>query len=228
MTTAYQNNVKKVVSCASNPRNFEQVVSSVKNPNLFVTLGIQPTLSDELITSDTIREILVEKNEIKAIGEVGLDYYWVNDDKLINRQKLLFTNCIELANEFNLPLVIHGRKATADCLEVLEKYAETPVLLHSFEGNLDEINKAKDLGYMITVPTYVTIRKNRKKIVSRAGIDMIMIETDSPFCSPSPDIELNTPSTIPIAGKTISDVLEIPETEVRKITTINAEKFYKI
>ena len=163
---------------------------------------------------------------IKAIGEVGLDYHWIKDKDEQELQEKLFIECIELANEFNKPLVIHSRKAELPALNVLEKYSQVPVLLHSFEGNLQAVTKAIDLGYKITIPTNVVIRKNRRKVAQRAGLENIMIETDSPYCPPAMDIKPNTPSTIPIAAKKLSEILDVEFDDIAHVTTNNVKESY--
>lgn len=224
-------NVTKIVNCASDPSQFQFLLDNFIENTMVVTLGMQPTLADNQIDVEEIRTLINSngnKKKIKAIGEVGLDYHWVKDHKLQQRQKVLFKNAIDLANETQIPLVIHSRKAESDCLDILEKQAQTQVLLHSFEGNLEEINRSKDLGYLISIPTNIVIRKGRRKVAIRAGLENIMLETDSPYSAPSQDIFPNTPASIPIAAKKLSHVLDLDYCEIMSITTTNAENFYKI
>ncbi len=221
--------VELIVNCASDPKSFQEVVEKSSADPVYHTLGIQPTLANKFVNEDMVKffEPFMDKKML-AIGEVGLDYYWVKDAKDQERQRELFTNIIKASNELNLPLVIHSRKAESDCLDLLEKHAQTPVLVHSFDGNLVETKRAVDLGYTISVPTNVTIRKNRRKVVKRAGLENIVLETDSPFCAPDKSIERNDPSTIPTAGKYIAKLLEIDVEEVAEVTTRNAKNFYSV
>lgn len=224
---AKEKSVEKLVNCASDPRSFDQVKASSAFGGVWYTLGMQPTLADKHLHVDPIRPFL-DDPKLVAIGEVGLDYYWVKDEKLRAKQELLFISAIDLANEAELPLVIHSRKAESECLDLLEKHAQVPVLLHSFDGNLKQINRALDLGYLISVPTNVTRRKNRRKVTVRAGIDHIVVETDAPFCQPREEIERNEPQYIPLAARYMADLLELEIDEFASITTENAEEFYKI
>ncbi|MCE7735889.1 MAG: TatD family hydrolase [Candidatus Heimdallarchaeota archaeon] len=224
-------NVNKIVNCASDPSQFQFLIDNFVENTMVVTLGMQPTLAEKQTDVEEIRILLnnsENKNKIKAIGEVGLDYHWVKDQALQKRQKILFKNAIELANETQIPLVIHSRKAESDCLDILTKYAQTPVLLHSFEGNLEQITKSIDLGYLISIPTNVVIRRGRRKVAMRAKLDNITLETDSPYCGPSQDLFPNTPANIPIAAKKLSEILETSISEIRTVTTKNAEKFYRL
>jgi TatD DNase family protein len=224
-------NVKKIVNCASDPSLYRFVLDNWVANSLIVSLGIQPTIVDEYSNVDSIKKLLDDnsvKDKIVAIGEVGLDYHWVKDHLMHNKQKELFKSAITLANERSLPLVIHSRKAEGDCLDMLEKYSETPVLLHSFEGNLKQVTRAVDLGYLISIPTNVVIRANRRKVAKRAGLENIVLETDSPYCAPIQNMFPNTPSSIPIAANKISRILEVSVDEIAKITTNKAEEFYRL
>lgn len=227
---AKNSEVEKIVSCASDPKMFEFVLDSFEKNRLYCTLGLQPTLAHEVVDTSAIEVYLnnsKSRYKIKAIGEVGLDYHWIKDKALQKKQKELFLKSIEMSNEFDLPIVIHSRKAESDCLDLLEKHSKTTVLLHSFEGNMELINRSKDLGYLISIPTNVVIRKNRRKVAKRAGLDNIVIETDSPYCAPKQDQFPNTPASITIAAIKLSEILETPVDEIKRVTTINAEKFYQ-
>lgn len=225
---ALDKGVNKIVNCSSDPSSFQEVIASNDYDQISITLGLQPTLSNKFTDASALEDIEGLEKLVVGIGEVGLDYYWIKDESLRKRQEELFISAIQLSNETNLPVIVHSRKAETECLEILEKHARTPVLLHSFDGNLKEITTALDLGYMITVPTIVTRRKNRKKVTVRSGLDNIMIETDSPFCTTSEEIKRNEPSYIPVAAEYMAKILEVDIAEVADVTTKNAEKFYQI
>ncbi len=230
ITDALSKDVIKIVNCASDPSQFNNCLETSKFDEIEISIGLQPTLADRIINADPIRELSdnpLSKN-IRAIGEVGLDYHWIKDENLRDRQKVLFIDCIELANEQQIPLVIHSRKAEMDALEILSKHAQVPVLLHSFEGNLKAVEFAKELEYKITVPTNVVIRRNRRKVAVRAGIENILLETDSPYCAPADDIRPNTPSTIPIVAEKLASIFEVELEELARITTNNTKNFYRI
>ena len=231
---SYEQSVKKIVSCSSSPESFRFVMENFIPNKLFVTLGMQPTEASNYQNAQPIRDTLSKYSKskcderLKAIGEIGLDYYWVKDEAERKKQEVLFKDAIELGTELNLPLVIHTRKAESASLDILEKYAQTTVLLHSFEGNLEQINRALDLGYLVSIPTNIMIRKNRRKVAKRVGLDNMTLETDSPYCGPEQDYFPNTPATIPIAANKIAELLETQIEEVRTKTTNNSEKFYGI
>jgi len=225
---AKENQVSHIINCASSPKNYQQVISTTRYDEIDITLGIQPTHADEHLTADILRDIDDLDKKVVAIGEVGLDYYWVKDETLRERQHQLFIDCINLANELGIPLVTHTRKAESQSLDLLEKHADTPVLLHSFDGNLKEVNRAVDLGYLITVPTIVTRRKNRRKVATRAGLDNIMLETDAPFATTKEAVERNEPKYIRDAADYLSKLLDTDFREIAKVTTRNSRQFHQI
>jgi TatD DNase family protein len=227
-----ENNIKYIINCASEPKHYDFVTHTAKQDRFYITLGIQPTIALDAKHMNLLQMygnyIDILKDKFVGIGEVGLDYYWVKDEKQREIQREVFTQIIKLANELNQKLIIHSRKAETDCLTLLEKYAQVPVLLHSFDGNLKETERAMDLGYKISIPTNLTIRKNRRKTAIRAGLENIMLETDSPFCAVSEDIKRNDPSQIPIAGKYLVKLFELPIEEISHRTTQNAVEYYKL
>ena len=221
--------VSEIVNCASNPKNYKQVIESGNFPEISYTLGIQPTLASEFRKVDFYDFFLPYEGDLfNGIGEVGLDYYWEKDCKQREIQRSVFTKIIQVANQLGHRLIIHSRKAESDCLDLLERHAEVPVLLHSFDGNLKETLRAVDLGYKVTIPSNLTIRKNRRKTAKRVPLDNILLETDSPFCAPSPEIERNEPKAIAVAGAALASFLQISVNELAKATTKNAMKFYSL
>ncbi len=228
---AKESHVNLIISCASFPENYEQVLRSSEIPEIYVTLGIQPTIAPKFKGIDIYNffsQFLRRTDKIVAIGEVGLDYYWVKDEKERQIQREVFGRIIDAANEFEIPLVIHCRKAETDTLEILRQRADVPVLLHSFDGNLKDAELAIDLGYFATIPTNLRYRKNRQKTAKRFGLDNIMIETDAPFCPPLESIERNEPKYIPIAAEKLANVLGVTVQEVAEKTTRLVKNFHRI
>ncbi len=230
---AKQQKVNFIINCSSDPTSFDQVRVSAKYPEIYTTLGLQPTIASNFLGKDLFDLFSTQfgkpyGEKIKAIGEVGLDYYWVKDEKEREIQEKVFIEIIKVANQLNKPLVIHCRKAEGRTLTVLEKYAETPVLLHSFDGTAEEAKRALDLGYLATVPTNLTRRKKRRKTAKRFGLENIMLETDSPFCAPFENIERNEPANIPIAAKRLAEEFEVELEELARITTSNSKKFHQL
>lgn len=194
--------------------------------------GLQPTEATPENFEIFDKTVLTHKTDICAIGEVGLDYYWVKEEPIHLVQQEIFRKCIDLANELKLPLVVHSRKAENDCLNILEQEAQVPVVMHGMEANEDHINRLVDLGYFITIPTSVCNRKKYKKIAIKTPIEHIMLETDSPFQlpfnPPAGEKVKNTPANINLSAKRIAEVKDITLEDVATTTTKNTKTFFNI
>lgn len=196
---------------------------------VYATLGCSPASYHEIDITNTIEQIKIhaEKNNIIGIGEVGLDYYWVKNHNLRAKQHIFFSQFIELANELQLPLVIHSREAEDDALIDLQK-AEVPIVMHSYGGSIETAKKCVDRGYFISIPTCVTTRKKHRNLVLNLPIESLITETDSPYLSPFPDDKLNEPAKVIYGVKEIAKLKEMTEDEVSEITVKNAIKIFKL
>ena len=133
-----------------------------------------------------MREIAQNDSRVKAIGEIGLDYYWERVDHDI--QKQAFRAQLELAQELGLPPVIHSRDAHEDAVALLEEmgFKGKPLLWHCFGGAPDFARRLLDNGWHISIPGPVTYKKNDelREAVIQPGIDKLLVETDCPLSHP--------------------------------------------
>ncbi len=231
---AVANKVSLIINVGSTQEHYEQTIKSVKNFNpIYANIGLQPThVNDETYRSFE-KFVLSNKYNINAIGEVGLDYYWINDEKLQEIQRIFFKKIINFANELNYPLVIHSRSAESDSINLLEKFSTVPVLMHCFGGSLENVMRCIDLDYLVSVPTSVKNRKNYRKIAKNVPLDNMTLETDAPFQSPfngekGKKPPKNEPKNILISCQKVSELLETSAEEVARVTTLNTRKFFNI
>lgn len=223
-----------VIAMIDSPVYIENYQHSIRLHNqfpstIFVSLGVPPAQYHELDIDLMIEKIKehAEKKEIVAVGEVGLDYYWVKKEAIREKQHEIFGKFIDLANELNLPLVIHSRDAEGDSLIDLVK-AETPVVMHSFSGSIDIAVECINRGYYISIPTAVTNRKKHRKLAEKIPLEFLLTETDSPYLSPIPEKKRNEPANVVFAVKEIAKLKEISEEVVANITLENAKKIFKL
>ena len=159
-------------------------------PDVFFLLGIHPTDAHEhdIKVIGEIKECVLADNRIKAIGEIGLDYYW--KDCPPERQKEFFSSQLELAKELELPVVIHCREAEEDTFAMLKSHdmVGRPVLWHCFGGNERFARQVIDAGWHVSIPGTVTFPKNDalREAVAIIPEDRLMVETDCPFLAPAP------------------------------------------
>lgn len=203
----------------------------------FPMLGLHPTSIDKTYL-DQIREIelLLDKVNICAIGEIGIDLYW--DKTFIEEQISAFEIQAHWAMDRNLPLVIHVRKGFEEVLQSLEKLQKEikgsnkklKGVFHCFSGDLNQAKKVIEMGFKIGIGGVVTF-KNAKlaDIVSEIDIEDILLETDSPYLAPTPYRgKRNESSYIPIIAERISQIKNISLQEVASITTNSAQELFTI
>jgi TatD DNase family protein len=166
------------------------------------------------------------KDELVGLGEVGLDYYWVKDEKERQTQKRHFTEMAELSRELDLPLVVHSRDAEADCINILEGL-KVEAIMHCFSGTIKEAERAVDAGCLISIPANVTYVGSRQKIAKAVPVESIVLETDAPYLAPVKG-QRNEPANVLAAAKKIAEIKGLGLEQVREATTSAAKRFFRI
>ena len=172
--------------------------------------------------------------KVVAIGEIGLDFYrdWTSH----SLQKRVFREQLKLAEQLNLPVVVHTRNSSAEdraciteTLDILAKFQLTGVL-HSFSGNLKEAKRTLDLGFYIGITGPVTFKNasELREIVSALPLDRLLIETDSPFLTPDPNRgKRNEPAFVRLVAEKISEIHHQPLDVVSEMTAANAQRLFQ-
>lgn len=157
-----------------------------KYPNVYGVLGIHPEEIDK-ITEDSFKYIEenLSNKKIVGIGEIGLDYYWRNDNK--EEQIEVFKKQLDLATKYNLPVVIHSRDAIGETYDIISKY-KLKGIIHCFSSSLEMAREFIKLGYKIGIGGTVTFKNSVKiqEVVKNIDLKDITLETDSPYLSPDP------------------------------------------
>ena len=172
----------------------------------------------------------LELNEkVVAIGEIGLDYYWDEPERSI--QKKWFARQIALARKVRLPVIIHSREAAADTLDILtsEKASDTGGILHCFSYGIEMASKFIDMGFYIGVGGVVTFKNGRKlkEVVDHIPLERIVTETDSPYMAPVPMRgKRNSSEYLPYIISQIAEIKKVSVEEVTEITYQNAVKIF--
>ena len=187
-------------------------------------------------------------NKIVAIGEIGLDYYWVKEAEKQAQQRDVLKQQLWLAQEVNRPVVIHMREegdawfgqASVDLLEILSEWhgqlmagssplVERPGVLHSYNGNLETAQKAIQLGFYIGVTGPVTYKnaEEKRQIIRQIPLERLLIETDSPFLTPVPHRgKRNEPAFVAHIADKIAEIHMTTREQVAEITTANAARLF--
>ena len=210
---------------------------SKKYEFIYTTCGISPNdipqTEEELwIMLEEIKKLAKENSKVRAIGEIGLDYYWEKEQKRRELQKKAFTEQIKIANELKLPIVIHTREAVMDTLEILkqnEVYKKG--IFHCCPLNRELVKEGLKLGFYISFAGPVTFKnsKNADEIINMVPNDKILIETDSPYLSPEPlRGRRNDPRNVKYIAEKIAKVKELQIEDVAEFTYKNAKTIYEI
>lgn len=202
---------------------------------IYATAGVSPSdipqTEEELWKQlSEIKDLVKNNKKVLAIGEIGLDYYWNTDNKEI--QKKSFIEQIKLANELDLPIVIHTRDAVMDTIQLLkENEVKNKGIFHCCPQNRELIKEGLKLGFYISFAGPITFKnsKNADEMINLVPNDRILIETDSPYLAPEPVRGTrNTPSNVKFVAQKIASSKGLSLEEVEKMTVENTKKILKI
>ena len=225
-----QKGVTNVVSCGCdiNSSKANQRLAN-KYDYYYFAAGFHPE-NLEGFTLDDLSDIksIAEDEKCVAIGEIGLDYHWMSSTK--EKQKEFFAAQLELANELNMPVIVHDREAHGDTLEILKEYKPQGVM-HCFSGSAEMAKEIIKLGMYIGLNGVVTFKNARKslEVVKEIPLDKLLLETDCPYLAPEPYRgKRNDSSYIPFIAERIGGVLKMSAQEILTITDNNAKKLYNL
>lgn len=204
-----------IASGYNDETNLEVIEIVNKYDNVYGVIGLHPEEVDN-VTEDSFK--IIEDNinnpKILGIGEIGLDYYYVKDNK--DKQIYLFKKQIELAEEYNKPIVVHSRDAANDTYNIL-KNVKIKCDIHCFSYSYEMACEFIKLGFRLGIGGVLTFKnsKNLKEIVEKLDIDNFLLETDSPYLSPEPFRgKKNNPSNVLYVAKKIAEIKGMDYNEV--------------
>ena len=170
------------------------------------------------------------KRKFYAVGEIGLDYYW---DLTFKAQQIeALETQIDMALKYELPIVIHSRESTADCIDIVRKKQNGKLkgIFHCFGGSMEEAKQIVELGLYLGIGGVVTYKNtNLPEILAEIGLDYVVLETDAPYLAPVPYRgKRNESSYIPVIAQKIADIKNIALAEVASVTTRNARAVFGV
>lgn len=238
---AKQAGVDKIINVAcSLPEMADCLALADEYDFIYTTVGIHPTDLTDNVERDLERVFRYAKNEKKvvAIGEIGLDYY---HDKFPHQvQQAFLVGQLNIAKQLGLPAILHCRAgknpgeneaAFADLIALLEEQDFNNAVAHCFSGNAIEAEKLLDMGLLLGFTGVITYPNNEelRQIIKKTPLDRILIETDSPFLTPIPHRgKKNEPAYVAEVVKTITEVKSVSASDVDRMTSANAERFFGI
>lgn len=193
---------------------------------IYAAVGIHP----ENIGDGTVNEIrtLAKHKRCVAIGEIGLDYYWVSDNK--EQQKELFSQQLELANEINKPVIVHDRDAHSDSLALLKKHRPKGVV-HSFSGSPEMAKEILKLGMYIGIGGVITFKNAKKlpEVVKMLPEDRFLLETDAPYLTPVPyRSKINNSAMIYLTAQKIDEIRNTDTAHILTAARKNTKNLFGI
>ncbi|WP_292474749.1 TatD family hydrolase [Methanosphaera sp.] len=195
------------------------------------TMGYHPVYAgrdNQETTQKTIAQIIENLDNIQAIGEIGLDFSEKRSEDELKRQHDNFHKMLELASEYNMPIVLHVREAEKHALDIIKEYPNIPdVIFHCFSGGKSTALEAVDCGYYISFATNALFSKKHKKNIKAVPLENMLTETDSPYLSPIKG-EPNQPSNIKMTIERIERTKHIDFEEIEKQTEKNAIQVYNL
>lgn len=220
---AFKSGVKKIIINGYDIKSSIQAVElSKKYKNVYCAVGISP-LNIQNYSNEAFKIIfnLAQDEKVKAIGEIGLDYYWTKDNKKM--QQKIFKDMLKIATKVNKPVIVHCREAIFDTTNILKEYNVNGIM-HCYSGSLESAKKLIDLGFLIGISGVVTF-KNAKEIINvikNISLSNISIETDSPYLSPEPYRgKQNKPSNIMCVAIKIAQIKQMNVKDVIEQTGRN-------
>ena len=226
--------VKFLLTISTSLNSFEKVKTIIsKYENIYGTVGIHPHETKDHVNVDKkkLLELKGRNNKIIGIGETGLDFYYQNSNKLVQKKK--FIEHIEAAIELDLPVIVHSREAEIDTLNILKDFSSKnpKILMHCFTGSSNFSKKLLDLGAYISLSGIITFKNSMElqKTASTIPMDRLLIETDSPFLAPVPKRgSTNEPSFIKYTALKLAKIKNISYNNLIVYTSNNFIKLFSL
>ena len=228
---AKQAGVQRMVTIAVDEPSLDFVSSTVQEfPSVYGSVGFHPHDASKLTMSllQKIRQLAEEQHKLIAIGEIGLDYHYMNSPAEIQQQA--FRKQLQLAVELNLPVILHSREAETDTLKILQEFPVPSLgVAHSFTSSIEMAKILVDMGWYLGINGIVTFKnaEDLQEVVRWLPLEHLLLETDSPFLAPIPFRgKPNKPAHIPAIATFIAELREISLEELAQQTTANAQRLF--
>jgi TatD DNase family protein len=194
-------------------------------------MGLHPcSVKENYMVELRVVEHYFEKRSFLAVGETGLDFYW--DITYKNEQYKTFQRQIDLALQYNIPIVIHSRNSMDECIEIISKNQKGNLkgVFHCFTGSIEQAKKIIDLNFYLGIGGVLTFKRSGLDVVmEQLDLKQVVLETDAPYLAPVPFRgKRNECSFIKYVAEKLADIKKMPFEEVASITTVNAERLFNL
>jgi len=219
-----------IINGYDNKTNKEVIELASKYNNVYTAIGLNYDGIDSFTDKDLEDfEELLKNNKVNAIGEIGLDYYWTKDNS--EKQVYFFKKQLELAKKYDLPVIVHSRKASQEVFDIIKESGVRKGSMHCYSGSVEMAKEFIKLGFLIGLDGPITYSNNVKGIdlVKEIPLDKLLLETDSPYLSPEPNRgKQNSPLNLIYIANKVAEIKGISTDEVIDKTTNNAKELFKL
>ena len=204
-------------------------LETIQSPVCQAMMGVHPcSIKQNFEEELALARRHLEKRPFVAVGEIGLDFYW--DLTYTEQQYQAFRTQIEWALEYNIPIAIHSRSATDECIKVVAEYEQKGLrgVFHCFSGTVTQARQIMDLGFYLGIGGVLTFKNaGLDKVMEQTGLEQVVLETDAPYLAPMPFRgKRNEPSYLPYIVAKLAAIRHLSQDEVMAITTANAQKLF--
>jgi len=222
-------NVTTFFNIGTNTKENKEILSLIdKYPKMYGAIGIHPSQTSKATEEDLkFIEDNLKNKKIIAIGEIGLDYHYPNTDK--ESQITWFKHQLKIAENHQIPVIIHSRDAVEDTINILKDY-KVKGIIHSFAENLEIANKYIDLGFLLGINGVLTFKNSKlAEVIKQVPLEYIVLETDCPYLTPDPFRgKKNEPKYIAEITTFLSKIKKADINEIASITSKNLADFFDI
>ena len=224
------------ISLLMNPAcSLESSYNAVKLANeydyIYAAVGSHPDVANEVNEQvlESYRKLCKENSKVKAIGEIGLDYYYEDIPREV--QKQAFRAQMALAQELDLPVIVHERDAHEDGMAIVKEFQKVKGVFHCYSGSAEMARQLVELGWYIGFTGVLTFKNARKAVEVAASIPLerIVLETDCPYMAPDPFRgKRNDPGKLYRMAEKLAEIRGVSVEEIHRITVENGKRLYRM
>ena len=213
------------------PTSRKALALAERFPHVYAAVGYHPENCGPYVPEDldTLRSLAAHPKAV-AIGEIGLDYYW-EENPPRELQQQVFRSQLQLAQELDLPVIVHDREAHGDSLSIIREFPNLRGVFHCFSGSAEMAKELVKLGWMISFTGVLTYKNARKALETAEAVPLehLMIETDSPYMAPVPNRgKRNDSRNVSFICQKLAEVKGVSPEDCARITMENGKRFFRI
>ena len=213
------------------PTSRKALALAERFPHVYAAVGYHPENCGPYVPEDldTLRSLAAHPKAV-AIGEIGLDYYW-EENPPRELQQQVFRSQLQLAQELDLPVIVHDREAHGDSLSIIREFPNLRGVFHCFSGSAEMAKELVKLGWMISFTGVLTYKNARKALETADAVPLehLMIETDSPYMAPVPNRgQRNDSRNVSFICQKLAEVKGVSPEDCAHITMENGKRFFRI